>query len=190
MADLPATRSWFSSGQGLAYNGSMLRSWFRRYTVFMLVAAVFAALVPLHAAQDDQKRGRKYTPPPETSRITVTVVKATNGKPVESAAVVFHPMEGDKDKGNMELKTNGDGVAVIDVIRLNSTVRLQVIANGFQTFGDDYKVDSPTKEIIVKLRRPVRQYSTYEHPDDAQGAPEQKDSPQKPKETPTDKPKP
>ncbi len=168
----------------------MLTLWSRRFAIFVLLATAFAALLPLHASQDDERRGRKYTPPPETSRITVTVIKATNGKPIESAAVIFHPMEGDKDKGNMELKTNGDGVAVIEVIPLNSTVRLQVIANGFQTFGDDYKVDSATKEIIVKLRRPVRQYSTYEHPEDAQAAPAQKDSPQKPKETPTDKPKP
>lgn len=168
----------------------MLTLWSRRFAILVLLATAFAALVPLHASQDDERRGRKYTPPPETSRITVTVIKATNGKPIESAAVIFHPMEGDKDKGNMELKTNGDGVAVIEVIPLNSTVRLQVIANGFQTFGDDYKVDSATKEIIVKLRRPVRQYSTYEHPEDAQAAPAQKDSPQKPKETPTDKPKP
>ncbi len=162
----------------------------RRFAIFVLLATAFATLLPLHASQDDQKRGRKYTPPPETSRITVTVVKATNGKPIESAAVIFHPMEGDKDKGNMELKTNGDGMAVIEVIPLNSTVRLQVIANGFQTFGDDYKVDTATKEIVVKLRRPVRQYSTYEHADEAQGAPAQKDSPQQPKATPTDKPKP
>jgi hypothetical protein len=167
----------------------MFRVWYRRFFVVTLIAAAFGFLSPLHASQDEPKRGRKYTPPPETSKITITVLKATNGKPIESAAVVLHPMEGDKDKGNMELKTNEDGVAVVDVIPVNSTVRLQVIANGFQTFGDDYKIEGPTKEIVVKLKRPVRQYSTYEHASDA-GSADSKGSDQKPKDAPADKPKP
>ena len=115
-----------------------------------------------------QARGRKYTPPPATAKITVTVTKEANGKPVENAAVVFHPMKGTKDEGNLELKTNEEGKAVIDVIPIGDTVRLQVIANGFQTFGDDYPITTDTKEIQVKLKRPARQYSIYEKHDDSQ----------------------
>ena len=166
----------------------MFRSILRRCPTLALFVA-FAVLLPLCASQDQPKRGRKYNPPPETAKITVTVIKATNGKPIESAAVIFHPMEGDKDKGNMELKTNEEGVAVIDVIPINSMVRMQVIANGFQTFGDDYKVEGPTKEIVVKLKRPVRQYSTYEHAQDQAPNSDKESNPQ-PKDAPADKPKP
>jgi hypothetical protein len=113
-------------------------------------------------AQDSEKRGRKYTPPPDTAHLTVSVVKDANGKPVENAAVVFH-MVGEEGKGNMEMKTNEEGKAVIDVIPIGDTVRLQVIAQGFQTFGEDYKVNSDSKDIVVRLKHPVRQYSTYEH---------------------------
>ena len=74
------------------------------------------------------KRGRKYVPPPPMMKIEVTVLRASSGKPIPNAAVIFHPMEGDKDKGNMELKTNEEGKAVIDVLTKGSTVRLQVIA--------------------------------------------------------------
>jgi hypothetical protein len=110
-------------------------------------------------------RGRKYTPPPATAKIVVTVVKATNGKPVENAAVVFHPMKHGKDEGGLELKTNEDGKATIDVIPIGDTVRLQIIADGFQTFGDDYPITTDSKDIEVKLKRPARQYSIYEqHP--------------------------
>jgi len=110
-------------------------------------------------------RGRKYTPPPPTAKIVVTVVKATNGKPVENAAVVFHPMKNGKDEGGLELKTNEDGKASIDVIPIGDTVRLQIIADGFQTFGDDYPITTDSKEIEVKLKRPAPQYSIYEkHP--------------------------
>jgi hypothetical protein len=115
-----------------------------------------------------QARGRKYQPPPPTAKITVTVTKEANGKPVENAAVVFHPMKGNKDEGNLELKTNEQGRAVIDVIPIGYTVRLQVIKNGFQTFGDDYEIKTDSKEIEVKLKRPSRQYSIYEKHDDAQ----------------------
>ena len=115
-------------------------------------------------AQDETKRGRKYTPPP-TSKITVTVIKATSGKPVENAAVIFHPMKNGKDEGNLELKTNEEGKAIIDVIPIGDTVRLQVIASGFQTFGDDYEITTDSKEITVKMKHPDRQYSIYEKND-------------------------
>jgi hypothetical protein len=36
---------------------------------------------------------------------------------------------------------------------------VQVLAPGFQTFGQDYKIDKPELEITVKLKRPGEQYS-------------------------------
>lgn len=122
---------------------------------------------PLLSAQT-MKRGRKYTPPPPTCKITVTVTKASNGKPVENAGVVFHPLKDGKDDGNMELKTNEDGKAVLDVIPVGDTVRLQIIARGYQTYGADYQADSATKEIEVKLLPPGHQYSIYEKHSDSQ----------------------
>ena len=113
------------------------------------------------AQKDDDGWSRKYKEPPPASRIEVTVVKAFNGKPIENAAVIFHPIEGDRDKGALELKTNEDGKAIINVIPIGDTVRLQVIANGYQTYGQDYKVDKAAMSMEVKLRRPVAQYSTY-----------------------------
>jgi hypothetical protein len=137
------------------------------------LATVF--LSSLVFAQDDTHRGRKYTPPPATAKITVTVTKATNGKPIENAAVVFHPMKSGKDEGNLELKTNEEGKASIDVIPIGDTVRLQVIASGFQTFGDDYEITTDSKDIDVKMKRPARQYSIYEkHDDSLQGGADSK----------------
>jgi hypothetical protein len=62
-----------------------------------------------HGQDASAKRGRKYKSPPPTAKLEVTIVRDTNGKPIENAAVVFHPMQGEKDDGNMELKTNEDG---------------------------------------------------------------------------------
>ena len=127
----------------------------RRISAAVLLLAGF----PLLGA--DQRNGRKYTPPPATATIKVTVLRSTNGKPIPNAAVVFHPMEGDKDKGALELKSNEDGKVTIDVIPIGDTVRLQVIADGWKTFGDDYKIDTDSKEIVVKMKRPGEQYSLY-----------------------------
>jgi hypothetical protein len=122
------------------------------------------------AQQDSAKRGRKYKSPPPTAKIEVTVLRDVNGKPIENAAVIFHPMEGEKDKGNMELKTNEDGKTIIDVLPLGDTVRLQIIAKGFQTFGDDYKVDKAEMAIEIRMKRPGEQYSIYKkHPETSEG---------------------
>jgi hypothetical protein len=131
-----------------------------------VVLAAFGLVVSLSSgAQDSNKRGRKYKTPPPTSRIEVTVLRDANDKPIENAAVIFHPMEGERDKGAMELKTNEDGKTVIDVLPIGDVVRLQIIAKGYQTYGEDYKVDKPEMAIEVKMKRPGQQYSIYEKHD-------------------------
>ena len=138
---------------------------FRRPILFAAISIVAVGLASLPAiaqsSKDDQGWTRKYKTPPPSSRIEVTVLKDFNGKPIENASVIFHPIEGDKDKGVLELKTNEDGKATIDVIPIGDTVRLQVIAHGYQTYGEDYKIDKAEMTMQVKMKRPGGQYSTY-----------------------------
>ena len=131
-----------------------------------LFVAAFGLIVTLLAAsaQDAPRRGRKYKAPPPSARIEVTVLRDGNGKPIENAAVVFHPMEGGKLKGSMELKTNEDGKTIIDVLPIGDSVRLQIIAKGFQTYGVDYKIDKAEMAIEIKMKRPGEQYSIYKKP--------------------------
>jgi hypothetical protein len=141
-----------------------------RRTIFLLAVFVagfgLAAFAVAAQGQDaPAKRGRKYKAPPPTARIEVTVLKDVNGKPIENASVIFHPMVGEKDEGNMEQKTNEDGKTIIDVLPIGDTVRLQVIARGFQTFGEDYKIDKAELGIQIRMLRPGEQYSIYkDHP--------------------------
>lgn len=133
----------------------------------LIVAATL--LIPSLLCAQERGRGRKYKPPPPTCNITVTVTKAVNGKPVENAAVVFHPInEKGKDEGGMELKTDENGQAKLNVIPIGDVLRLQVIATGFQTFGNDYHITRDSKEIAVKLRYPAHQYSIYQKHTDAE----------------------
>ena len=143
----------------------MFRSTLFRLSV--LVAGLALALSSLHAgAQDTQRRGRKYKAPPPAARIEVTVLRDGSGKPIENAAVIFHPIEGDNDRGVMELKTNFDGKAIIDVIPIGDTVRLQIIAKGFKTYGQDFKIDKDSLAWEIRMKRPGEQYSIYKAHDE------------------------
>jgi hypothetical protein len=153
-----------------AYNKRMLKKYSRRLLVLSALVSALLFSFTSHAQKDTEQRGRKYVPPPATAHVAVAVVKDANGKPIENAAVIFH-MIGERDKGNMELKTNELGKAIIDVIPIGDTVRLQVIASGFQTYGEDYKIETDAKDITVRMKRPARQYSTYEHPETGGKAP-------------------
>jgi hypothetical protein len=143
----------------------------RKSRVLCLVLAMFGlvlSFLSVHAQNDS--RGRKYKAPPPAARIQVTVLKAGSGKPIEHAAVIFHPIEGDKDKGALELKTNEDGKVLIDVIPVGDTVRLQVIASGYQTYGHDYKIDKDEMSMEVRMSRPVADYSIYKNNNGGNGS--------------------
>ena len=119
--------------------------------------AAFAVIIVPSLAQ----RGRKYKAPPATSHIEVEVLKAYNGKPVANAAVIFHAIRDGKDEGNLEVKTNEEGKAAIDVIATGSAVDVQVIADGFATFAGQYQVNETDRAIAIKMDRPRAQVSAY-----------------------------
>ena len=106
--------------------------------------------------------GRKYTPPPATAHIVVTVEKNFNGRVMENAAVIFHATKNGKDTGNMEVKTNTRGEATMDFIEAGSHVTVQVIASGYSTYAEEFDVTSDDKNLLVKLKRPQEQVSTYQ----------------------------
>ncbi len=145
----------------------------RRYCGRVVGFGVLALMVagPVRAgAQDNdptlaptapEKHGRKYKAPPETSHIEVTVLKGFNKKPITNAAVVFHPIKDGVDEGNLEMKTDPDGKAVIDVIPTGSHVRIQVIADGFATFAEDYEIPEASRSIVISMQRPRAQISAY-----------------------------
>jgi hypothetical protein len=101
-----------------------------------------------------------------TATLNFVVLRDYNGKPVRNASVVLHPVnDHDKqEKGGLELKTDADGKCSLDGIPYGR-LRVQVLATGFQTFGDDYDVNQGTVEITIKMKRPSGQYSIYDdHP--------------------------
>jgi hypothetical protein len=157
----------FASGGETIYNVPMSRRIIFRLSAVVAMLVLVLSSLSAGAQQKASNRGRKFKAPPPTARIEVTVLRDFNGKPIENAAVIFH---GTHDKSNMELKTNEDGKAIIDVLPIGEPVRLQIIARGFQTFGDDYAVDKPAFSIEIRMKRPGEQYSIYkDHPDTLRG---------------------
>ena len=101
------------------------------------------------------------------------VVRDYNGKPVRNASVIMHPVkkDGKQHKGGLQLKTDPEGKCSFDGVPYGK-LRVQVLAPGFQTFGQDYDIDQPVEEIAIRIKRPQEQYSIY------------KDNPEEKKEDP------
>jgi hypothetical protein len=109
-----------------------------------------------------------------TAALNFLVVKDESGKPVRNAAVVLHSVnaKGKQERGGFELKTDSDGKTQFEGVPYGK-LRVQVLAPGFQTFGEDYDIGEPEKEITIRMKRPQKQFSIYEDP---QGTPK-KDPP-------------
>jgi hypothetical protein len=136
----------------------------------MLVWAVVLTLLTMASGA----KAQKDTDEEPTSWIYFSVIKEANGKPVRNAAVILHAVnkKGKQERGDMELKTDPDGKTDFDGIPYGM-LRVQVLAQGFQTYGEDYDIEKPKTEITIKLKRPQGQYSIYDdHPKDS-SAPKQ-----------------
>ncbi len=118
----------------------------------------FAALVALSASAQQPSQPDESP----TARVSLTIVREENGKPVRNAEVVLHVLDksGNEKQEGLELKTHEDGKAETDGIPYGK-VRIQVIARGFRTYGEDYDIKDPGMEITIKLQKPKPQVSIY-----------------------------
>ena len=94
--------------------------------------------------------------------VNFVVLRDENGKPIRNAAVVMHPVndDGKQERGGIELKTDPEGKANYDGVPYGK-MRIQVLAPGFQTYGDDYEVSQPTMDVTVKMKRPSLTLSVH-----------------------------
>ena len=136
-----------------------------------VMLAMIASAVPVWA-QKDKDEG-------PSSWVYFTIIKDENGKPVRNAAVVLHPVsaKGKQERGGLELKSSSEGKCDLDGVPYG-VLRVQVLAHGFQTYGEDFDIEKPKQEITIKLKRPAGQFSVYDdHPNDANAAPKQEPPP-------------
>jgi hypothetical protein len=95
------------------------------------------------------------------------VVKTQGGKPVDRASVVVRFVEGHSViklgkaiRTTFELRTNQEGEAQVPSIP-QGKIRIQIIAKGYQTFGQVYDVSDEEKTIEIAINPPQQQYSAH-----------------------------
>lgn len=122
--------------------------------------------------------GQKDRDDEPTSWLNFIVIKDDNGKPVRNAAVIMHPVNthGKQGHGGMELKTDAEGKTDFDGIPYGK-LRVQVLARGFQTYGEDFEIDQPKMQFTIKLKRPQGQFSVYEDHATDSGPPPKQETP-------------
>jgi hypothetical protein len=95
------------------------------------------------------------------------VVTAESGRPIERADVIVRfggrsiAKFGKTVRTTWEMRSTQEGVADIPEMP-KGKIRVQVIAKGYQTFGQTFDVAEDERTIQVKLNLPQPQYSSHE----------------------------
>ena len=129
-----------------------------RKIVLLFPAILLAFALPVFAADEEED---------ETTRIKVEVT-TQGGNAIERASVIVRFVEGrsiaklgKKIRTTWEMRTNQEGVARMPAIP-QGKIMIQVIAKGYQTFGDTFQIEEPEKTVEIKLNRPQAQYSAHQ----------------------------
>jgi len=146
-------------GDGESYNQYMTRRSHVRAMAIAVLGAAGSLLPALHGAV------------PMTA-LQVQVL-SPGGKPVDRASVIVTFVKGrakmklyKKEFTHWQLKTNQQGIAKIPPIP-QGTIKVQIIATNYQTFGDFFEVEEPEKTLTVQLKDPQAQYSAHDDKDAA-----------------------
>ena len=118
--------------------------------LFLLFALALSVAAPV--AADDKK----------SADLNFTVLRDENGKPIRNASVILHPVskKGKQEASGVQLKTDTEGKTSYPGVPYGK-IRVQVIAPGFQTYGQDLEIAEPTRDVVIKMQRPKDQYSIY-----------------------------
>ena len=95
------------------------------------------------------------------------VLKNQAGKPVDHASVVVRFVQGHSVvklgkaiRTTFEMRTNQEGEIKIPSIP-QGKIRIQVIAKGYQTFGEIFDITDDEKTVEIALNPPQQQYSAH-----------------------------
>jgi hypothetical protein len=131
----------------------------RLASLFLTLLAAAAVCV---AAQDSPAPPAK-TPAQseEPSRLTIEVTGGEKAVPVENASVYVkyveeHAIKKDK-KVELNVKTNREGIAHVAEAPVGRAL-VQIIAEGWKTYGRWYDITDPRQVIKVRLERPPKWY--------------------------------
>ncbi|MCS6953575.1 MAG: hypothetical protein RMK57_03150 [Bryobacterales bacterium] len=127
-----------------------------RRSILMVLCLLAIGALPVAADEDE-----------DLTRLTIEV-RNIYDKPIERASVIVRFVEGrsirkfgKKVRTEWQLRTNQEGIAKIPPIP-QGDVLVQVIAKGYQTFGQKFRVEEDERTIVVKLNPPQPQFSSHQ----------------------------
>lgn len=128
--------------------------------VFTLFLAGFFGVVA-RAQNNPSPDASSTAKAPQSNRVRIEVTGGENDVPVENASVYLKYVEGRKlrkdKKIELNVKTNREGVAHIPDAPMGK-VLIQVIAEGWKTYGKWVEITEPRQVVKVKLEKPPRWY--------------------------------
>ena len=95
------------------------------------------------------------------------VVTTRSGRPIDRADVIVRfggrsiAKLGKMVRTTWEMRSSQEGVAEIPDMP-KGQIRIQVIAKGYQTFGDTFEVKEDERTIEIKLNPPQKQFSSHD----------------------------
>ncbi len=123
--------------------------------IFLFVLAVPGLSPGLTQAKGDNPSTR------ETVDLKIELLGGEKGIPVKNASVYVEYRQGrllaGKKKYKYGVKTNQEGVASIREIP-KGKVLIQVVAEGWKTFGKVYDIEEDEATIQIRLQRPKKWY--------------------------------
>jgi hypothetical protein len=125
-----------------------------------LLLVILLLAVAAHA-QDNKSADPNANAGPKDVRLTIVVTGGEEKKPIDSASVYIRYVEehkhGRDKKIEMNLKTNQSGVCHVPVMPPGKFI-VQVIADGWKTYGEYYDISQTEQTINISLVRPPKWY--------------------------------
>jgi hypothetical protein len=127
----------------------------------LLFAFLLAATLGLAAQDPSAPPANAPAQTTQPTRLTIEVTGGEKSLPVENASVYVKYIEQRtlrKDKKlELNVKTNREGVAHVPEAPLGR-VLIQIIADGWKTYGRWYDITDPQQVIKVRLEKPPKWY--------------------------------
>jgi hypothetical protein len=132
-----------------------------RISLRMVSFLILLLAVAAHGQDKDADAKAKADSDSKDVRLTIIITGGEDKKPIDSASVYVRYVEehkhGKDKKIEMNLKTNQSGVCHVPVIPPGKFV-VQVIADGWKTYGEYYELNQSEQTINITLVRPPKWY--------------------------------
>ncbi len=129
-------------------------------TLLIVAGLTGLCMSPAVAQQDKNATPPKTEAPSAFNRLRIEVTGGESDKPVENASVYLKTVEQHaiKDKKTeVNVKTNQSGIAHIPEAP-QGRVLIQVVADGWKTYGHWYDITDAKQTIKIHLDRPPKWY--------------------------------